>query len=187
MTGVRMGRRPLLAMALAWVLVVAGVAAVTFVVVDRAGRGVGQASAARTVAAVPSSTPSPSARPSTPEATPTPSPAATTAAPTRTTPPRTVLPTPVRSTRPPRPDSTPTVRPAEARTVSFTTEGGTVVVSCSGTRLSLDSITPRDGWRFETETEGDALEVHFKPRASEVDEVEIAIGCRGGTPTRLSD
>ena len=179
MTGVPMGRRPLLAMALGWILVVAAVAAVTFVVVDRAGRAVGQASAARTVAPLPSRSvspppaPSPATRTATPSSTPTPATARTTA------------PSPTRTSSRPAPTPTPAVRPAATRTASFTTEGGTVVASCAGTVLTLGSITPRDGWRFEKESEHGGLEVKFKAREEDVDDVEIVIGCVRGSPTRL--
>lgn len=180
MTGVRMGRRPLLAMALGWVLVVAAVAAVTFVVVDRAGRGVGQASAARTVAPLPSRSVSPP---------PSPGPATSTATPSSTPTPVTArsaaAPSPTRTSRRPTPTPTPAVRPAGTRTASFTTEGGTVVASCAGTVLTLGSITPRDGWRFEKESEHGGLEVKFTAREEDVDDVEIVLGCVRGTPTRL--
>lgn len=152
-----MGSRPLLAMALGWVLVVAAVAAVTFVVVDRAGRGVGQASAARTVAPVPSTDVS-----ATPDSTPN-------ASPTRSDPLVTPAPTP--------PAPTP-------RTESFTTEGGTVVASCDGEEVTLESITVRDGWRFEQESEGGRLEVKFERRRDDVDDVEIHLRCVAGVPTR---
>ena len=182
MNGVRMGRRPLLAMALGWVLVVAAVAAVTFVVVDRAGRGVGQASAARTVAPLPSEA---SSLPPSPTPSPTSAPVRpTTSTPTPT---RTAPPAPTRTSRPPAPVTTPTLRLAETRTASFTTEGGTVVASCAGTVLTLGSITPRDGWRFEKDVEHGALEVKFASSAEDVDDVEVAIGCVRGMPTRLGD
>ncbi len=152
-----MGRRPLLAMALGWVLVVAAVAVVTFIVVDRAGRGVGQASAARTVAPVPSTDVS-----ATPDSTPT-------ARPTRSDP----LVTPAPTTPAPTP-----------RTESFTTEGGTVVASCHDAVVSLESITVRDGWRFEQESEGGRLEVKFESRQDSVEDVEIHLECVAGVPTR---
>jgi biotin carboxyl carrier protein len=162
-TRVRMGRRPLLGMALGWVLVVVAVATVTFVVVDRAGRGVGQASAARTVAPMPSVTAS-----ATSGAAP-----ATSSAPTPSSEP------PVT----PGPGATP--HQPVARTASFTTESGTVVATCVGTVLSLGSITVRDGWRFEKESEDGGLEVKFSPREADGDEVEVVLGCVDGTPTRV--
>lgn len=146
----RMGRRPLWGMALAWVAVVLAVATVTFVVVDRAGRGVGQASAAGTIAPVPSG--SPSTTPGMPGTT-----------------------TPAVS-----PAASPT---AATRTASFPTAGGTVVASCAGRTMTLGSITVRDGWRLEDETEGGAIEVKFKNVVEDVDDVEVVLRCVDGIPT----
>ena len=150
-----MGPRPLLALSLGWLLVVAVVAAVTFVVVDRAGRGVGQASAARTVAPLPTDA---AGQPTSGSS----------------------------ATVPPTPTDTPTVPPVEPRTVSFTTPGGTVVATCVGTELSLGSITPFDGWRFEKDTEDGGLEVKFVPRGDGDDEVEMILLCVDGSPERVS-
>lgn len=168
MTRVAMGRRPLLAMALGWLVVVLAVGAITFVVVDRAGRGVGQASAARTVAPVPTSSGSGATSPGgapTPTATPTPSPVAS------RTPGQPAI----------KPSVEPSPRPAEVRVASFTTEGGTVVAECAGTALRLVSITPRDGWRFEQEAEDRGLEVKFESGESDV---EIVVVCSRGVPVR---
>src|SRR6478609_4458027 len=107
-----MGRRPLLLMVLGWLAVVVSVGAITFLVVDRAGRGVGQASAAEQVAVLPSSA-----------ARPTPSP----------------------SRASPEPTTTRTSSDDESDTESFTSDGGTVVATCTGSQMSLGSIRPRDG------------------------------------------
>lgn len=167
----QMGRRPLWGMVLAWVAVVLAVATVTFVVVDRAGRGVGQASAAGTVAPVPSA--SPSTTPGMPgTATPSASP--------------TVSPT-VSATAASPPD-TPTAAPTAAtRTASFPTAGGTVVASCDGTTIVLGSITVRDGWRLEDEAERGEIEVKFRTDAKDVEDVELVLGCVDGIPTALED
>lgn len=170
MNAVGMGPRPLVGMVLAWLAVVVGVGAITFVVVDRTGRAVGRASAADSLVALPSVSSSASHSPR-PSATRTPTPSAPTTLPPRAT------------TRPPRPSSgsTPTVVQAEPRTASFTTDGGTVVASCEGSRISLDSIRPRDGWSFEEEVEHGGLEVQFK---SGERQVEILLTCVRGVPTR---
>ena len=170
-----MGRRPLVAMVAGWFAVVLAVAAITFVVVDRAGRGVGRASAAETVAVVATGVPKGSASPTrTPTASGTPE--RSTSSP-RTTEPE---PSPTKRTTP-EPESTPTPREAESQTASFTTDGGIVVATCEGSQLSLDSIRPRDGWRFEKESEHGGLEVVFKAVEREV---EIHVSCQGGVPTR---
>ena len=80
-----------------------------------------------------------------------------------------------------KPSVAPSVRPAEPRTASFTTDGGTVVAQCVGTAIELVSITPRDGWRCEQESEHGGLEVKFK---SGEREVEIAVVCVRGAPVR---
>jgi hypothetical protein len=150
-------------MALGWVLVVVAVAAVTFVVVDRAGRGVGQASAARTLAAVPTSEVT-----APPTGSPRPGPTSTSG------------PTSSRE-QGGTGASVPPLRDAP-RTVAFTTRGGTVVVTCEGSELRLGSITPRDGWRFAHEVEHGGLEVHLSAAG---DEVELVVRCDGGVPARV--
>jgi hypothetical protein len=167
---VGMGPRPLMGMVLAWLAVVVGVGAITFVVVDRTGRAVGQASAADSVLAVPvvTSSASPSPRPSASRSA-TEQPSSSVG--------------PGSTPRPSRPDSgsTPTVVQAEPRTASFSTDGGTVVATCEGTRIWLESIRPRDGWSFEQESEHGGLEVQF---TSGERQVEMLVTCERGTPTR---
>ena len=170
-----MGRRPLVAMVAGWFAVVLAVAAITFVVVDRAGRGVGRASAAESVAVVATGVPEASASP-----TRTPTPSGTPARSTSS--PRTTEPEPSTTKRStPEPEPTPTPREAESQTASFTTDGGIVVATFEGSQISLDSIRPRDGWRFEKESEHGGLEVVFKAVEREV---EIHVSCQGGVPTR---
>lgn len=149
-------------MALGWVAVVVAVAAVTFIVVDRAGRGVGQASGPPTVPGVASSTGT--------------VPAATVSD-TAGSPGSTQTPTgPTASTG------------GTARTESFTTAGGTVVASCDGEQVTLESITVRDGWRFEQEAERGRLEVKFESRQDDdVDDAELHLVCVAGTPTPVGD
>jgi hypothetical protein len=170
---VGMGPRPLLGMVLAWLAVVVGVGAITFVVVDRTGRAVGQASAADSVLALPlvTSSGSPSPRPSASRSATVPAPSSSASVGPGSTP------------RPSRPSSgsTPTVVQAEPRTASFSTDGGTVVATCEGTRISLESIRPRDGWSFEQESEHGGLEVQF---TSGERQVEMLVTCVQGMPTR---
>ena len=171
MNTVGMGPRPLMGMVLAWLAVVVGVGAITFVVVDRTGRAVGQASAADNVLALPvvTSSGSPSPRPSSSRSATVPAPTASVR--------------PGSTPRPSRPGSgsTPTVVQAEPRTASFSTDGGTVVATCEGTRIWLESIRPRDGWSFEQESEHGGLEVQFR---SGERQVEMLVTCVRGTPTR---
>lgn len=180
MTRVQAPRRAVVGMVVAWAAVVAVVGGIAFVVVSRAGSQVGQASALRTVADAPVSSgrpvsSAPATRPA-PSATPSPSePDDDTSAST---------------TPPPEP---------QTRTRSFTTQGGTVVASCTGSRIGAESITVRDGWRFEDERESRKLEIHFaRTGAPDVEdaegegedeegEVELKVGCVDGVPTRYSD
>lgn len=162
MTGVQMRQRPLLALLLGWVLVVGAVATVTFIVVDRAGRGVGQASAATSLPSLTSI-----------ETSPTPGSAATDG---------------LSPGAGPTTPATATSAGTSTRTESFSTQGGTVVVSCDGSQVTLESITVRDGWRFEQEAERGRLEVKFEARADDdVDDAELDIACVDGAPTSVSD
>ena len=174
-----LGRRPLLMMLLGWVAVVGAVGAITFVVVSDAGSGVGRASAAERVVVVSpevsdstttTRTPTPPGTPTSP-GTPTPSASPRPASPSD-------LPEPRSTSRAPRP-SAPSVDP---HTASFTTQGGIVVASCRRSRVVLDSIRPRDGWRYEQELTRGALEVKFKANEREV---EIYLRCVDEVPTRL--
>jgi hypothetical protein len=187
---VRSGRTPWFLAALVWVLVVAAVGSVTYLVVDRAGRGIGDTSATAPMAApvasaTPSATPTRSSsapsptRTRTRSATPTPRPTSTPAPPApATSSPR------ASATSTPTPTRTPTPAPV-SRTESFSTRGGTVVATCVDGRVRLDSITVRDGWRFEKDVEGGYVEVKFE--AEEDDEIELRIGCRNGVPTLVDD
>ncbi len=168
MTGVGMGRRPLLLMVLGWLGVVVAVGAITFLVVDRAGRGVGQASAAERVVVLPSST-SPSSPPTSRE----PSPASPEPTPTTRS-------TATASTSP-EPAPTRTSSDDGRDTESFSSDGGTVVATCTGSTITLSSIRPRDGWRFEKESEHGGLEVRFRTDERDVD---ILLVCVRGVPTR---
>lgn len=179
-----MGRRPLLVMVLGWFAVVGAVGAITFVVVSNAGSGVGRASAAERVVVV---SPGDSATPSG-TATGTPTPTVTPSVPklpsASTTPEaeETSDPPDTPEARPTSKAPRPTAPPVDPHTASFTTEGGIVVASCSGSKVVLKSARPRDDWGFETEFQRGSLEVTFKTAEREV---EIYLRCVGGVPTRL--
>lgn len=204
MTRVGSTRRRVVGLVTAWLVVVLVVGGVTFAVVSRASSAVGQASALRTLApavastsggtAAPGSrspsrsatgTPSPSSEDDAPEPADTPEPSHQGGTPT----PRTTATTPRPRTTAPKPPAT--------RTTSFTTQGGTVVASCTGSRIDLESITARDGWRFEDERESRKLEIHFSRndsapgesgvRSEDEGEVELTLECVGGVPTRTGE
>lgn len=191
-------RGTLLGLVLGWLAVVVVVGGLTFTVVSRAGSGVGQASAMRTVAAAPVATTS-SSPPASPDPDDDPQ-----------TPSSTPRPTNRPTDGPPSAPSTPD--PPTTRTRSFTTVGGTVVAGCTGSRIEAESITVRDGWRFEDERESSKLEIHFSRSGSEREdasgegdasavaagatagttveeegEVELVLFCADGVPTRGSE
>lgn len=178
----RSGRAPWLLATLVWLLVVAVVGSVTYLVVDRAGRGIGDTSATSPMAApVVSATPSPGATRS--SAAPSPTPTRTRSATPTSAPsaPATSSPRPT-ATSAPVPTRSSTPAPV-SRTRSFPTRGGTVVATCVDGRVRLDSITVKDGWSFEKDVEHGNVEVKFE--AEEEDEIEVTIGCRNGIPTEV--
>jgi hypothetical protein len=191
-------------MVLGWSALVLAVGAITFVVVGNAGRGVGRASAAEWVV----STTSSNSTTRTPMSTLTPTSSSTSGpatppAPTPESPespespaegsswPSAAPGTRPSSSDPAAPPDSPAgnwraapTRPApegDQSTASFTSEGGIVVASCERSKLSLDSIRPRDGWRFSKEVERTAIEVAFRTPGREV---EMMLSCVGGVPTR---
>ncbi len=169
-----------------WVVVVAAVSALTFIVVDGVGRSVGQVTTAPDVRA------DPGVKPST---TATASPTATQASPSAVAPsptaPESVGDTPI--TEPPPPteapgDSTeppPASQPTGPQIItgSFSNPGGTVVVSCQGSTLTVGGISPRDGFKVENEMEGGHLSVKFSNSRSEY---SMELGCGGSGPVVLS-
>ncbi|PKW25770.1 hypothetical protein [Phycicoccus duodecadis] len=203
MTRMDPARGKVLAMVAAWLATVLVVGGATFVVVSAAGRDVGQVSALRTVVVDPAaSTTSPAATrppasrdvPTSPAPRPSTSPhpdATEAGGPPATRP----APRPAPSSRPPA-----GAAPSPAtHTASFTTAGGTVVATCTGSVIRRRSITVRDGWRFEDELDGESLKVHFTrddgerataaapSETSDGDgEVELTLRCVGGVPTAVS-
>ena len=180
-----MGRRPVLVMVLGWFAVVGAVGAITFFVVSNAGSGVGQASAAERVIDVPP-TASGSATATATTGTPTPSGTPTAPlAPTTSISPQPTVPATPSDTPEPKPTSKaprPTAPAADPRTASFSTQGGIVVATCRGSKISVMSVRPRDDWRFDTDFDRSALEVTFTTTEREV---EIYLRCVDEVPTRL--
>ncbi len=188
-------------MSLGWMVVVLLVGGATFAVVSHAGSQVGEASALRSAAAAVPASPSATGSTTSPSsATPTPTPTASPSAPPSSSPPHTSRPPSTSRPRASTPAAPPTPRktatPPATRTASFTTVGGTVTASCTGTTVRRLSITARDGWRFEEDASSRKLEVHFSRSGRDAaegasaedsgDEVELKITCVGGVPTRDS-
>jgi hypothetical protein len=171
-------------MVLGWFAVVGVVGTITFVVVSNAGSGLGRASAAERVVVV---TPEDSASTTvTPTGTATPSltppPSSATPAPTTTTTTKTSRPSDTPDPKPTSRAPRPTAPAVDPRTASFSTQGGIVVATCRGSKITLVSIRPRDGWRFDPESQRGALEVTFKTTEREV---EIYLRCVDEVPTLL--
>lgn len=180
-------RRPAVLGAALWVVAVTIIALTLWSVVDRVvqlGGGSVSAAAPRPTLPLTSSTLTTSAPPQ-PSASParTPSSAAT---PTRPVPPSRTPSTPA-TPRPPERSSTPDPAPSPepsptpAVTRTFTSDGGSIQVTCTLGGLRVDAIRPRDGWSFRREAEEGELEVKFT-RAEEEDEVKVR--CRSGVPVR---
>ena len=146
-----------------WIATVCAVGGLTWLVISGAGRAVGQVSAERPSVVgsfapqvLPSTAASSSGRPS------------------ASSPPPTAVATP--TTAAPEPSARP-----QGVSRTFTADGGTVVVTCVGADIALQSVRPLDGWRFERETSGDTIEVKFSA-AGETEEQELHLGCAQGVP-----
>lgn len=181
-----------LVMAGMWLVVVLAVASLTWFVIGRAGRDVGIAQVAVPAGTVSSMTPTPAPATSTARPTPTESedahetPDATHSEGTGSTPrstPRHTTSTP-RTTavaHPPAPGPT-------ARRATFSTQGGTVTASCTGSTIRLVSATPRDGYRLHQDVAEGALEVTFTSGYGdgegdgEHEDLKLHIVCQGGIP-----
>ena len=206
------GRRPtLLLLALAWVAVVVVVAGVTWQVIDSAGRQVlsggpaplsasgttGGAEGASPRSPGPDSRrspkkPSPSARP-TPKVSSGPAATGATPAPSSAVPSQGggqpseqptsrpgSRPSDEPSEEPSQPSSPP---PSTTQVRSWHGSAGTVTAACQGARISLESVTPNDGWQVEIGGRGpEDIEVEFKSGGEDERETKVRAECGGGVP-----
>ncbi len=68
-------------------------------------------------------------------------------------------------------------------TRTWRSDPGSVVASCSGGTVTLDSITPNNGYQWEISDDKTAqASVHFEPKSDRGSEVSLAITCSGGVP-----
>ena len=82
---------------------------------------------------------------------------------------------------PPTSTPTPTTTP---RSGTFATEGGSLVVTCTGARVTVDAVTARDGWSFARVPGPRAgVVVEFRNEADSAT-VRIEVSCVGGRPER---
>jgi hypothetical protein len=197
-----MGRRPVLVGVAVWLAVVTVVSVATWTVIDAAGRDVTARPASDPAAArdLGSTTSSPATTPSSPSATRSPrpqrtrSPRATTTPPSVTAAPSTAPPSPAATAVAPSrtPDPAPPPAPI-ARERTWTGAAGTVTSRCVGSRISLVSATPSNGWRMEVDDRGPGrVRVEFKNSGEGEDvedvedvedrETEVRAECVGGAP-----
>ncbi len=96
-------------------------------------------------------------------------------APAQPNPPPTPAPQPTRTTQAPQPTS-------EVR--SWQGAAGTVTAACTGTRISLRSVTPSDGWQLEVGDRGpERIEVQLNSGGDENErETHVRAACSGGVP-----
>ena len=162
------------AAAVLWCVVVAAVASLVWVVIDRAGQGVVPKSQA--VGPATGSVPVPhrprsGMTPSSPASTQRPASAGPSAPTTATTPPQT--PSSPSGTSPPA---------VAVRRESWSGTAGHVVAQCRGQIASLVSAYPNPGWGYAIESRGPStVRVRFK-RSGEDRFVVVSARCLNGTP-----
>ena len=197
-----MVRRPVLVGVAVWLAVVTVVSVATWTVIDAAGRDVtarpaSDPAAARGLGSTGATTSSPATTPTSSAATRTArpprtrSPRATASPPTAATAPTTAAPPPATTAAAPSrtPDPDPPPAPT-ARERTWTGAAGTVTSRCVGSRISLVTATPSNGWRMEVDDRGPArVRVEFKTSGEseggedgEDREAEVRAECVGGSP-----
>lgn len=175
-----MRRRAVLTGVLAWVLVVAVASGVTWTVIEGAGQSLlaGEDPVAETLA-VP--TPSATTSASQPAAEPTrhrrPRPSAS---PAHSTPPASPAAVPSRAATTSAAPRTPSPT-SDDRAVERTWQGppGLVTIRCTGSRTSLRSATPSNGYRVEVDRGTERIQVHFESASHEY---KVEARCVGGSP-----
>jgi hypothetical protein len=175
-------RRAVLIGALVWVLVVAVASGVTWAVIEGAGQnllaGGDQVAETQTVPApasspgVRSSQPSEGASDRRPGPAPSAGPSQASGSPTGVVSRRPTTSTPPQRTSAPAP---------EVGGVERTWEGppGLVTVRCDGSRTTLRSATPNNGYRVEVDRGTVRIEAHFQSAAREY---KVVARCSGGVP-----
>lgn len=195
-------RPTLLLLVAAWVAVVVLVAGATWWAIDSAGR---QVLTSGSPAPLPSSgttpdivsSPSEDVRSPGARASGSPSPSRTQGATAPAVPgPAGATPTSAPSTRDeptPEPTPGPTTGPAsgtpsqppppQTQVRSWQGAAGTVTVACRGATISLQSVTPSDGWGFEVDDHGtQRVRVDFESREEDERRTEVESECGGGAP-----
>lgn len=187
-----MSRQRVLGAALVWLVVVASVSALVWVVISRAGDDlVSSGQPLLTSEGDPSSAPpSPSTRPSrTPSQSPSRAPsndASATSSPSTTPTPS----TPSASPSEPSPSATPDPpteqpsTPAIAERRTWQGQAGSIVAACDSTGIRLVSAQPANGFRAEAQNEDGMLKIDFEGREDESGtDVSVVARCVGGVPS----
>jgi len=172
------GRRPVLLLApLIWVAVVVVVATVTWRVIDSAGRQVLTSDPLPSLGAPTPDRPRPSSSPThRPDATPSPGPTRSTSAGTEPSPSPKSSPSPS-----PSPSSQATTSPMQVR--SWQGVAGTVTAACEASRITLQSVTPNNGWAFAVGDRGpENVEVELTSRGEGEQQTHVRGGCISGAP-----
>jgi hypothetical protein len=171
-------------MVLVWVVVVVAVSGVTWAVIQSAGRDVLRSGEAVTLPedGLTSESASPSA---TPERTPR---SAPTVDASDGTSPTEASPSPVPSSATPSPrQSQSTDAPgsagAQPQVRSWQGAAGTVTARCVGSRISLVSASPNNGWRIDVEGRGpQEVEVEFETGGDNERRTKVEGRCADGIP-----
>lgn len=176
-----MSRQRVLGAVLAWLVVVASVSGLVWVVISRAGDDLVASNDPVRTTGTPSaperprqsrkpsrsSSPDASATPSDSTASTVPASPSTTAAPTAPT--------------------TPTGQPSPTPTVQRRTwqgQAGSVVAACSATGIRLVSAQPSNGFRADVHAENELLDVEFEGREDRSGtHVSVLARCEGGVPS----
>ena len=80
--------------------------------------------------------------------------------------------------------SPPPTQPNHPEVRSWQGAAGTLTASCRGSRISLGSASPSDGWRVEIGDRGPSrIDADFHSGADDGRETQVVAVCRGGAPT----
>ena len=164
-----MRRSTVLLGGLVWLAIVVAVSAITWFVIDAAGRDVltsGQASTLPTAGGA-ASQDTPSGTPGG-DRTSSPGPSSPRSTATR--------------------DATAPAIPGTVQVRAWQGAAGTVVARCTGSSVTLQSATPTDGWGIEVKERGPReIEVEFEQNGESEGRTRVEGGCAGGVPRFVVD
>jgi hypothetical protein len=82
-----------------------------------------------------------------------------------------------------QPTQQPSQQPPQTQVRSWQGAAGTVSAACTGATISLQSVTPSDGWGFEVDDRGpQRVRVEFTSRGEDEHETRVEAECAGGEP-----